>query len=357
MLNINNLRAAKKKLFQLQLPGRRLISQWICSKLPDRSVLEVKGEEAPVFLQGLMTNDIQHLVEDERKSIYCMFLNTGGRILFDAIISKGVEPHQFLLDVDTKVSNLAKKHLSMYKVRRKILIKIEEDLAVNVVFRPNFQSTAPDLTTQSPVIGSTFCAGGSPAPGIEETESPLCKQCLFYPDPRLAPLGHRLLLDTSECPSQYLTEECQVGTSDDYVIHRCKLGVAEGADDIPIGKATPLEFNLDYLHGVSFHKGCYIGQELTARTHHTGVIRKRILPLDLDVSLEAGDDELSVKNEAGKAVGKLRRTQGEVGLGLMRLKESFAATKLVVGDVPVTVMKPNWWPRDKEHDTNIKSTE
>ena len=62
---------------------------------------------------------------------------------------------------------------------------------------------------------------------------------------------------------------------------RYKLGVCEGSEEIPTAKATPLEFNLEYMHGVSFHKGCYLGQELTARTHHTGVIRKRIMPVKL----------------------------------------------------------------------------
>eukprot|EP00090_Calanus_glacialis_P015292 TRINITY_DN24154_c0_g1_i1.p1 TRINITY_DN24154_c0_g1~~TRINITY_DN24154_c0_g1_i1.p1 ORF type:complete len:367 (-),score=95.19 TRINITY_DN24154_c0_g1_i1:99-1130(-) len=341
---------------QLQLPLRRLASQWNCSSLPDRSVLQVTGVEASTFLQGLMTNDINTLVEDERKSLYCMFLNTGGRILFDAIISKGVQPDQFLLDVDTKVSNLAKKHLSLYKVRRKILIKIEANLAVHAVFNDDLNPVvAPDnlTTTQSPVIGSTFCDGGS---GVEDTGPPLSQHCLTHPDPRLANLGHRIILDSSDSPSQFLSSDCQLAQLEDFISHRCKLGVAEGADDIPLGKCTPLEYNLDYLHGVSFHKGCYLGQELTARTHHTGVIRKRILPLKLEGKLVQGEEELTVKNQAGKSVGKVRRIHANVGLGLMRLKESFAAENLTVNETPVSVTKPQWWPHEKENDT-LKSTE
>jgi len=89
----------------------------------------------------------------------------------------------------------------------------------------------------------------------------------------------------------------------------------------------PAGYNLDYLRGVSFHKGCYIGQELTARTHHTGVIRKRILPLrtDQEVARHSGEDDLSVTNEARRSVGKVRRLQGTMGLGLIRLKEAFSA--------------------------------
>jgi len=340
---------------QFQLPVRRLASQWNCANLVDRSVLKVTGAEAPSFLQGLMTNDIDVLVENERKSIYCMFLNTGGRILFDAIISKGSQPDQFLLDIDLKMSNLAKKHLSLYKVRRKIGIDIS-DLSVHVVFKDDLEPVvAPDnLTTQSPVIGSTFCDGGA---GVEDTSTPLTESCLSHPDPRLSCLGHRIILEPSQSAPTFLSEDCTQVECEDFILHRCRLGVAEGCEDIPQGKCTPLEHNLDYLHGVSFHKGCYLGQELTARTHHTGVIRKRILPLQLGGELVVGDEELTVSNQAGKSVGKIRRVHAGVGLGLMRLKESFSAEILTVKDVPVVVKKPNWWPQQKENDKNVKNTE
>jgi len=344
------------KIRWLQLPTRSA-SQWNCSSLVDRSVLKVTGVEAPTFLQGLMTNDIDILVENERKSLYCMFLNTGGRILFDAIISKGNQPDQYLLDIDSKISNLARKHLSLYKVRRKIAIEISKDLSVHAVFKDDLEAeVAPEhLTTQSPVIGSTFCDGGA---GVEDTSPPLAQHCLAHPDPRLASLGHRIILEASEPVDKYLSEECQLADLEAFILHRCKLGVAEGPDDIPQGKCTPLEHNLDYLHGVSFHKGCYLGQELTARTHHTGVIRKRILPLKVEGELTENDNDevLSVINQSGKSVGKVRRVHGGVGIGLMRLKESFSAEKLTVNGTLVTIEKPTWWPSEKENNS-VKNME
>ena len=108
----------------------------------------------------------------------------------------------------------------------------------------------------------------------------------------------------------------------------------------------------DYLHGVSFHKGCYIGQELTARTHHTGVVRKRIVPLTLSEevpdSLRDNLQELNVLTEKGKKVGKIRRIHGRVGLGLLRLKESFEAEKLSLDGIGVEVRRPGWWPAEKD---------
>ena len=284
-----------------------------------------------------------------------MFLNTGGRILFDAIISKGNHPDQYLLDIDSKISNVAKKHLSLYKVRRKIAIELSKDLTVHAVFKDDLEAEVAheNLTTQSHVIGSTFCDGGA---GVEDTHPPLAKHCLAHPDPRLASLGHRIILETSEPIDQYLSEEYQLAELEAYILHRCKLGVAEGSDDMPQGKCTPLEHNLDYLHGVSFHKGCYLGQELTARTHHTGVIRKRILPIEIEGELTEGDEVLSVINQSGKSVGKVRRVHGGVGIGLMRLKESFSAEKLTVNGTTVTIEKPKWWPSEKENDS-VKNME
>ena len=113
-----------------------------------------------------------------------------------------------------------------------------------------------------------------------------------------------------------------------------------------------LQLLTDYLHGVSFHKGCYLGQELTARTHHTGVIRKRIVPLSLSdeapQSLTDNLEEVNVVTEAGKKVGKIKRIQGRVGLGLLRLKETFEAEKLTVDGITVKALKPGWWPSDKD---------
>ena len=104
----------------------------------------------------------------------------------------------------------------------------------------------------------------------------------------------------------------------------------------------------DYLHGVSFHKGCYLGQELTARTHHTGVIRKRILPLrlteDLPDSVTNKLEDHDVVTDTGKKVGKLKRVEGRLGLGLLRLKETFGAEKLTLNGIRVEASKPAWWP-------------
>ena len=209
-------------------------------------------------------------------------------MLFDAIISKTEEEGDFLLDVDNAVSKLVKKHLSLYKVRRKIAIKVLEDFNVHAVFPGEGgegEHNGHKLVTRSSEPGSTFCNGGetlaaSSLPG----DSPA------LPDPRVPALGYRLILPASQDPLQVLPESVESCQSSLFTQLRYKLGVAEGSLETLLGKSLPLEYNLDYMNGVSFHKGCYIGQELTARTHHTGVIRKRILPLTLSEPVSEGID-------------------------------------------------------------------
>jgi len=323
------------------------MSNWSCCHLPLRALVKVQGAEAAPFLQGLITNDINPLVEDDRKSLYCAFLNTGGRVLFDAIISKTENEGEFLLDVDSAVAKVVKKHLSLYKVRRKIAINVLEDYNVHAVFPEGEggeeEHTGHRLVTRSSEPGSTFCNGGEALTALSlPGESPA------LPDPRVPALGYRLILPASQDPLQVLPESVQSCHSSRFTQLRYQLGVPEGSLETPLGKSLPLEYNLDYMQGVSFHKGCYIGQELTARTHHTGVIRKRILPLILSQPASAEDMEQGLKNGDGKSAGKVVAVQGNLGLGVVRLKEGLGNPTITLGKAKVTVRKPAWWPKENE---------
>jgi len=325
---------------------------WRSAHLTHRSLIRVEGAESAVFLQGLVTNDVNLLVDKESSSLYCMFLNTGGRILFDSIICPGYQPNEFILEVDSSLVKAVVKHLNMYKVRRKLLIESISDSSVYAVYNEDLTSvnrSSDQPTTRSSEIGSTFCDGGKHASFLPPVIQP---DVLCHPDPRLDLLGYRYLNINAKAPETGYEVSVDV-----YNEHRYKLGVPEGKLEIIPTKALPLEHNMDYLHGVSFHKGCYIGQELTARTHHTGVIRKRILPVnftqDVPSSLEA---DTPVLNEVGKTVGKMRILGGQHGLAMLRLKETFSSGQLTCAGLPLTTHRPEWWPRDKtqhlENDSN-----
>ncbi|XP_077611998.1 iron-sulfur cluster assembly factor IBA57, mitochondrial [Crocuta crocuta] len=141
----------------------------------------------------------------------------------------------------------------------------------------------------------------------------------------------------------------RLGDLRDYHRHRYQQGVPEGVQDLPPGAALPLESNLALMNGVSFTKGCYIGQELTARTHHMGVIRKRLFPVLLSRPVPEGGitPGAPVLTESGQAAGKYRAGQGDVGLALLRTEKIKGPLHVRTSDssqVSLTASVPDWWP-------------
>ena len=272
------------------------------------------------------------------RSIYAMFLNTSGRVMFDVIITR-LLTDTFVIDCNIEFAPKLVKHLKMYRVRRKIDLSIRDKCEIWAVFCKDIIKPG-DLSNRS--MAEDFVNLGISPDGVVSTI-----------DPRMKQLGFRIaVLDRGSETAKKLNS-MKLGSMDDHKELRFRLGVGECPSELHPGKALPLESNADYLHGVSFHKGCYIGQELTARTHHTGVIRKRIMPLIIhnprDVPLES---ELNLHNEnSKKSVGKLKSYVNEYGIGLMRVEDCLHAQNngesIVVSDkndITVKVLKPDWWP-------------
>ncbi|XP_051696042.1 putative transferase CAF17, mitochondrial isoform X1 [Oryctolagus cuniculus] len=160
-------------------------------------------------------------------------------------------------------------------------------------------------------------------------------------------MGWRLLAH-DETPAVMLSGG-HLGALRDYHRHRYLQGVPEGIRDLPPGLALPLESNLAFMNGVSFAKGCYVGQELTARTHHTGVVRKRLFPVRLAGPLPAGGlrPGASVLTASGQAAGKFRAGLEDVGLALLwseRIKGPLRVRTSESQEVALTASVPDWWP-------------
>ncbi|VVC94829.1 unnamed protein product [Leptidea sinapis] len=302
-------------------------SQEVLYPLDSRGLLKVTGNESSVFLQGLITNDMQHF-EEGAKSMYTMFLNNKGRVLYDTLIHKWGEENSYMIECDKQVVNLLQKHLMMYKLRRKVTI---ED--VHKQFKVWALITNSDGTVDKIIDG------------INDIN--------LYKDPRLPELGCRVLSIATLSGhkiAEILSKDINAESKDDnYRYLRYTLGVTEGADDLPPGVTFPLEVNCDYLHGVSFHKGCYIGQEVTARVHHTGIVRKRIMPIKFDkpvVDEIERDSLIKATNNPKLSLGKLKGALNDYGLGLLRIKECLDAKSLSIGNYTAQVVKPNWWPTE-----------
>ncbi|XP_068001953.1 putative transferase CAF17, mitochondrial [Melanerpes formicivorus] len=314
-----------------------------------RALLDVRGAEAAVFLQGLLTNDVTRLVAEGAppatdgsppaadgataalpRALYAHVLNVQGRCLYDVILyrlhqSAEEEPH-ILLECDSSVLEALHKHLKLYKIRRKVNIAPCLDLSLWAVLpREGGGDIASSLTQ---------CAD---------------QALVLTPDPRTEVMGWRLITKKGANLSEIIPGS-HTGNTEDYHRHRYKQGIPEGVKDLPPGVALPLESNLAYMNGVSFTKGCYIGQELTARTHHVGVIRKRLLPVQLSApppsdSIPEGAEILT---QAGKSAGKFRAGRGELGIALLRLANANEplSLNLAGGKVKLTASIPQWWPKN-----------
>jgi len=299
--------------------------------LDNRALLRVSGENALGYLQGLITNDMKHLL-DGSYSMYAMFLNMKGRILYDTIIYKTPDKNTFLVECDKQAIAQLEKHLNMYKLRKPIEIdSVSDQYKVFALYTPdilmntdgNVNSMGPMSINQAVVINET----------------------VLYRDPRLKELGVRVLAPSNALVVDELRTITNLEVPDpekSYQKFRYSLGVAEGVDELPPGQCFPLESNLDYLHGVSFNKGCYIGQELTARTYHTGVIRKRLMPLFFNTKLTKFPEQPNIMVN-DKKLGVVRGVCGNVGLALLRV-EQVIDTTLNIDGVEATTLKPCWWP-------------
>ncbi|NXI49488.1 CAF17 transferase, partial [Chloroceryle aenea] len=235
------------------------------------------------------------------------------------------EPH-ILLECDSGVLDALQNHLKLYKIRRKVNITPCLDLSLWAVVPGE---RAGDLA-------------GSLAPRADQA-------LVLTPDPRTEVMGWRLITKKGANLSEIIPGS-HIGNIQDYHRHRYRQGIPEGVRDLPPGVALPLESNLAYMNGVSFTKGCYIGQELTARTHHMGVIRKRLLPVHLSTPLpkDSIPEGTEIFTESGKSAGKFRAGGGELGIALLRLTHVNEQLCLnIEGDkVKLTANIPEWWPKN-----------
>lgn len=230
----------------------------------------------------------------------------------------------FLLECDSSVLGTLQKYLTMYKIRRKVAVEPHPELHVWAVL-----PCAPQTSEVAPLEER-----------VEATT-------MLIRDPRTARMGWRLLTQDG---GPAVVPRGQLGDLQDYHIYRYQQGIPEGVCDLPPGMALPLESNLVFMNGVSFTKGCYIGQELTARTHHTGVIRKRLFPVKLEGPLPASGispGTLVTVTATGQAAGKFRAGQGHIGLALLRSETIKGPLHIKTSEsqlVAVTAMVPDWWP-------------
>jgi folate-binding protein YgfZ len=194
--------------------------------LVDRALLRLSGEDVRGFLQGLVTNDMDALAPE--RPLWAGLLTAQGKALFDFLL--WVDGEDVLVDCEAKQADALAKRLSIYRLRRPIRIARDDSLAVH--WSPDHED------------GRTA-------------------------DPRLAELGDRWLAAPADPAEAWLE-------------HRLKLGVTEGAAELGQDKTLWLECNAAELNGVSFTKGCYVGQENTARMNYRQKVNRRLVVVRTD---------------------------------------------------------------------------
>ncbi|KAF9247235.1 hypothetical protein BU15DRAFT_84766 [Melanogaster broomeanus] len=314
--------------------------------ITNRAVLSVSGSDATEFLNGLLANSVQG------KQSYGAFLHAQGRVLHDVFLYTSVASTAptYLIEHDPTPSESPPLLglLKRFVLRSKVRIR--------------------DVTEEWDVWG----AWGE-GPEAEQREwdwatsgavEPVWRNSLDWPwgtahgvilDRRAPGMGRRLLVRKGDRPQEVSTHDI-VGT-DAYLLHRIVHGVPEGSADIQPLHAFPIESNLDAMGGLDFRKGCYVGQELTVRTYHTGVIRKRILPVVLSSSTyhSSPTDSDTTMTRAPRLRGASTLLSSilapsvnpgtAVGLALLRLEH----LRMRNGQKwKVEHWWPDWWPDDPQ---------
>lgn len=261
--------------------------------LSGRAFLRLSGKDAETFLQALITTDLPSLPEGEIRP--GALLTPQGKIFFDFLIRRD-GPDAFLLETTEEQRDALAKRLTMYKLRAAV------DLAV--------------------------IEGGEATVSWDDAEAGIAR------DARFAKAG----LDVSRRPG--------AGGSDDPALYdtlRIGAGLPEAGRDYPLSDAFPHDVLLDLNGGLSFRKGCYVGQEVVSRMQHRGTARRRPVLVTAESALPAGGTELMA---GGKPVGTLGSVSGMHGLAIVRIDRAADAmtsgTPITADGVAVTLALPAW---------------
>ncbi|MFZ5608710.1 MAG: YgfZ/GcvT domain-containing protein [Pseudomonadota bacterium] len=258
-------------------------------RLPARGVLRLTGPDMRAFLQGLVTNDVARA--DDAHAIYAALLTAQGKYLFDFFLV-GEDEDLLLEGEGARLGDLVQR-LKLYKLRAKV--DIADLSGTHQVWAVLGDEAAAALALNSAPGAARGYEGG-----------------VAFIDPRLAAMGARLILPGDTTPA---FAEAGEGA---YERLRLCLGLPDGGRDIDVERSLILEANIEPLNGVDFTKGCYVGQELTARMKHRGKVRKRLVPVA--IGGEAPPPGAPILSH-GREVGVMKSAYEKRGLALLRLDD------------------------------------
>jgi folate-binding protein YgfZ len=287
--------------------------------LPARTALAVAGADRAAFLQGLVSTDATKV--DAAHARHAAFLTAQGRFLHEFfMVAIGETIH---LDAEAARRDDLMRRLKMYKLRAKVDLSAADNLVVAAFWGEN----AADAFGLPGEPGAAKPAAGGTA----------------YVDPRLAALGVRALVPADALDGLAAALGFAPASPEDYDRHRLALAVPDGSRDLPVEQALLMENGFEELGGIDFKKGCYIGQELTARMKYRALVKKRLMAVAIDGPAPAPGTPVTL---AGEEAGEMRSAAGATGLALLRLeaveKARETGARLQAGEAKLTPHKPVW---------------
>lgn len=262
--------------------------------LQNRSFIRVSGTGAFEFLQNLITTDLDNLPENVART--CALLTPQGKILFDFLIWKN--NGEFTLETDTEQADTLLRRLLMYKLRAPVDLTRLEATGINVIWDEEAPETA--------ILDGRFDRAGIKL--------------------------YRVIGDVNASANVA-----------DYDSLRIQNGIVEASLDYQLQDAFPHDTLMDVNEGVSFRKGCFVGQEVVSRMKHRGTARRRVVIITAKDPLPATGTEITANN---KPIGNLGTVNGENGLAIIRIDRAAEAlsegSQILAGNVNISVKLPEW---------------
>ena len=285
--------------------------------LEDRGLLYINGEDSKNFLQNIITNDINKVSED--RSCFSALLTPQGKYLYDFIILK--HKSGYFLDCEKENIEDLYKQLNLYKMRSKVeILNLSNEFVIAALSREKFLS----LENSKDITGYTL----------------KFREDSILLDPRDKELGARLVINLEKLYLSLKKLELKTSKIESYYLHSHKLGITQRGTKYLQNKIFGIECNFEELNGIDFKKGCYVGQENTARIKLKEKLKKRLFAINI-ISGEIKKDLIIKSNEF--EVGKILINE-KFPFAMIQFKDkNFNFEKnFKCGEATINVVKPNW---------------
>jgi folate-binding protein YgfZ len=284
----------------------------LMTPLPRRALLSLKGDDRVGFLQGLVSADVTKASAE--RALYGAYLTPQGKFLYDFFLAAGADA--LVLEVEAEGRDDFRQRLARFRLRSKIALADQDEWQVLALYGAD---AAAAFGLEEAGAARAFAGG------------------MVMADPRRFDAGLRAWLPRSALPEVKGMGFAAAGW-DEWDRRRIELGLADGRRDMVADKTILLEAGFDELNGVDWQKGCFMGQEVTARSKYRGQIKKRLLPVAIagpppapGTPIFAGDRE----------AGEMRSHCGEIGLAMLRL-DCLDGRTLTAAGATLTPRPPQW---------------